>query len=87
MTPTAREIAARTARELHDAFREHGHAVQVVAEPGAEGGEVYVSLFGPLRVAEARLVAEALRAYRAAGRRLSAEVAAVNARSRRGGLG
>ncbi|GAA0419595.1 hypothetical protein [Streptomyces luteireticuli] len=81
-----RETSARLAVELHDAFRAHGIAVRVVPEP-PNHGQAYVSVLDPLREEEARLVAAALRAYRAVRREpMSHDVAAANARSRRGGL-
>ncbi|MBH1935922.1 hypothetical protein I5Q34_16870 [Streptomyces sp. AV19] len=81
-----RETSARLAVELHDAFRAHGFAVTIAPESPVHG-EAYVSVLDPLREEEARLVAAALRAYRAVRREsLSQGVAAANARSRRGGL-
>lgn len=88
-TPSVSELrraAARTAVELHDALRSHGFTVQVISEPPMYG-QAYVSILDPLREDEAQVIAAALRAYRAVRREpLSADVAAVNARSRRGGL-
>ncbi|MEV5506458.1 hypothetical protein [Streptomyces orinoci] len=85
-THQLRRTAARLAVELHDALRAHGFAVQVAPEPPMDG-HAYISLLDPLREDEARVLTDALRAYRASRREtLSIGVAQANARSRKGGL-
>ncbi|MFI9721574.1 hypothetical protein ACIHFE_18285 [Streptomyces sp. NPDC052396] len=85
-TSELRRAAARLAVELHDALRAHGFAIQVVPEPPMQG-HAYVSLLDPLREDEARVLTDALRAYRGSRREtLSIGVAQANARSKKAGL-
>ncbi|MEV4434714.1 hypothetical protein [Streptomyces sp. NPDC049585] len=60
-----RHAAARTARELADAFQAHGCSVQVVPQPPVDG-QVYLSIHDPLTGYEAELLTAALAAYASA---------------------
>ncbi len=57
-----RHAAARTARELADAFKAHGCTVQVVPQPPVDG-EVFLTIHDPLSGYEAQLLTAALSAY------------------------
>ncbi|GHC58687.1 hypothetical protein [Streptomyces cinnamoneus] len=54
--------AARTARELADAFKAHGCTIQVVPQVPVDG-QVFLAIHDPLSGYEAQLLTAALSAY------------------------